>query len=84
MGRFKDENKPVFVSPYSIMVHNKNMLYVLLCPFTARCIKSVGLIEKGQVVNVDMVKTQKSGMLAYIIEGQAYHYSYFHVVDVGG
>lgn len=76
-----DDPRPIYIDPYSILVHSKKgVVRRLYCPFTVKVIKSVGNYEVGQLLSVEMVKSDPDGWLIYFIDGEAYWYGRFCVV----
>lgn len=58
-----------------------SILKLLVCPFKVAVIHDVGMLKKGRKVMVDEVKITHDLKTVYIINGMAYFYYYFDILD---
>jgi|TARA_R110002020_G_scaffold103640_3_gene242856 hypothetical protein len=59
----------------------KNRLVVLKCPFKVMAKVSVGRINKSEIVEVDEIKVTMRLITVYVIEGQAYFFYHFDILN---
>lgn len=68
-------------SPREIyVITHYNILKRLFCPFPVLVLKDIGKLKIGQTVLVDEVKVTHELKTVYIIQNQAYYYSYFNIL----
>jgi len=68
-------------SPREIyVITHYNSLKRLFCPFSVLVLKDIGNLKIGQTVLVDEVKVTHELKTVYIIQNQAYFYSYFNIL----
>jgi len=64
-----------------LIVTYNNLLKLLFCPFKVNVIHHVGDLKRGQKVWVDEVKVTKDLQTVYIINGDAYYYHHFDIIN---
>lgn len=68
-------------SPREIyVITHYNTLKRLFCPFPVSVLKDIGNLKSGQIVLVYEVKVTHELKTVYIIQNQAYFYSYFNIL----
>lgn len=68
-------------SPQEIyVVTHYNTLKRLFCPFSVNVLQDIGNLKSGQTVLVYEVKVTHELKTVYIIQNQAYYYSYFNIL----
>jgi len=63
------------------IVTMQNLLKLIYCPFRAKVLYSVGLLRKGQIVWVSEVKVTTKLKTVFVVEGSAYYYSHFDIIN---
>jgi len=72
----------IYIDPYSLLVATSDKRIIrIYCPFTVQAKRDIGEIRSGEEVLVDMVKSDPDGWLIYIIQGKAYWYGNFQVIE---
>ena len=75
------DKKPIYIDPYSLLVQKADgMIVRFYCPFTVVAGRDVGSIRKGDMVQVDMVKSDPDGWLVYVIQGKGCWYGNFRIL----
>lgn len=70
-----------YCSPNTIMVVTwYNKLKEIYCPFPVVVKEKVGNLAIGQKAKVTSVKLSSNGVTVFIINDQAYYYSYFDIL----
>lgn len=70
-----------FCDPLSILVLDENgQLIRIYCPFPVVVLKPVGILDKGDIVDVQAVKLTPELMDVFIINGKAYYLYYFRIL----
>jgi hypothetical protein len=70
-----------YSSPYSVLVvTHEDKLIELKCPFKVEVVKSIKNFMVGQIKEVAQVKLATNNKLVYIIDDEAYFYSYFTII----
>lgn len=68
-------------SPQEIyVITHYNSLKRLFCPFSVKVLQDIGNLKRGQTVLVNEVKVTLELKTVFIINGQAYYYSYFDIL----
>ncbi len=71
-----------YSNPKTLLVVNENnRLQVLYCPFKVLVIVSVGILIKGEIVLVIEIKVTRDLIIVYIINGDAYYYYHFEILN---
>lgn len=71
----------IIIDPFSILVVNaKGELKRVYCPFLARCMIPRDELIKNQIYSVEMVKTELSEEIFFIIRGKIYSHHRFILV----
>jgi hypothetical protein len=52
----------------------------LFCPFSVKVLQEIGTLKTGQTVLVNEVKVTLELKTVFIIDNQAYYYSYFDIL----
>ena len=58
-----------------------NLLKILVCPFNVMVISDVGKLVNGQIVLVDEIKVTEELKTVFVIEGIAYYYHHFEILE---
>ena len=58
-----------------------NLLKLLLCPFKVIVLQDIGKLKADTIIWVDEVKVTIEVKTVFIIEGKAYYYFYFEILD---
>ncbi|MAL22154.1 MAG: hypothetical protein CMP05_11855 [Xanthomarina sp.] len=70
-----------YSSPYSILViKGRNKIIELQCPFEVELRHDIGVLIKGTVQSVEMVKLSTTMLTVFIIKGDAYYYYHFNIL----
>lgn len=70
-----------YASPYSIMVVTwQDRVMELRCPFRVQLKNDVGILTKGKIVEVEMVKLSTNLKTVFVIKGDAYYYYHFNIL----
>ena len=70
-----------YASPLSILVVTyQNKIIELKCPFRAELKNDIGILQKGKIELVEMVKISTSLITVFIIKGEAYYYYHFNIL----
>ena len=70
-----------YSSPNELWVISElHSLIKLECPFEVMVLNDIGSLKKWQIVNVIEVKVTVELKTVFIVEGQAYYYSYFEIL----
>lgn len=68
-------------SPREIyVITHYNSLKRLFCPFSVKVLQDIGNLKRGQTVLVNEVKVTLELKTVFIINNQAYYYSYFDIL----
>jgi hypothetical protein len=71
----------IIIDPFSILVVNaKGELKRVFCPFLARCMIPRDELIKNQIYSVEMVKTELTEEIFFIIRGKIYSHHRFVLV----
>lgn len=78
----KDRLEPkIIIDPFSLLVVNfKGELKRIYCPFLARCMIPINNLLEDEVYVIDMVKTETSEEIIFIIQGKSFLHSYFNIL----
>lgn len=70
-----------YSSPKELYVISyNNQLKILICPFKVSVIRNIGVLRKGQKVNVDSVKITLQLQTVFIIADIGYYYYHFEIL----
>lgn len=70
-----------YSSPQEIyVITHYNVLKRIFCPFQVLILQEIGELEKGQVALVTEVKVTLGIKTVFIINNEAYYYSYFDII----
>lgn len=58
-----------------------NLLKLLFCPFKVRVKHDIGGLKSNQIVWVDEIKITDKLTTVYVVQGQAYYYNHFEILD---
>lgn len=58
-----------------------NLLKLLLCPFKVLVLQDIGKLKADTIIWVEEVKVTIEVKTVFIIEGKAYYYFYFEILD---
>ncbi len=58
-----------------------NLLKLLLCPFKVIVLQDIGKLKADTIIWVEEVKVTIEVKTVFIIEGKAYYYFYFEILD---
>lgn len=58
-----------------------NLLKHLFCPFKVVVLHHIGDLKKGEKVWVDSIKVTAKLKTVYIVQGRAYYYYHFEILD---
>jgi hypothetical protein len=71
----------IIIDPFSILVVNfKGELKRIYCPFLARCRIPINNLLPNEVYIIDMVKTDLSEEIIFIIQGKPFLHSFFNIL----
>ncbi len=78
----EDKLEPrIIIDPFSLLVVNsKGELKRIYCPFLARCMIPIKNLLLNEAYAIDMVKTEMSEEIIFIIQGKPYLHSYFNIL----
>jgi len=62
------------------VITHYNTLKRLFCPFSVKVLQDIGTLKTGQTVLVNKVKITLELRTVFIIQNQAYYYSYFDIL----
>lgn len=62
------------------VITHYNVLIRLFCPIKVQVLQDIGTLKKNQIVFVDEVKITLEIKTVFIIDNQAYYYSYFDIL----
>lgn len=70
-----------YSSPQEIyVITHYNVLKRIFCPFQVLILQEIGELQKGQVALVTEVKVTLGIKTVFIINNEAYYYSYFDII----
>ncbi|WP_369013380.1 hypothetical protein [Flavobacterium anhuiense] len=70
-----------YSSPQEIyVITHYNVLKRIFCPFQVLILQEIGELQKGQVAFVTEVKVTLGIKTVFIINNEAYYYSYFDII----
>jgi hypothetical protein len=70
-----------FASPYSILVVTwQNKIVELHVPFKVQLKNDVGVLTRGQIVEVELVKLSTALITVFVINDNAYYYYHFNIL----
>ena len=71
-----------YSSPTTLLIVTwNNLLKQLFCPFKVRVRYSIGPLKEGEKVWVDNVKVTIKLTTVFIVQGGAYYYYHFEILD---
>lgn len=71
----------IIIDPFSLLVVNsKGELKRIYCPFLARCMIPINNLLQNEAYVIDMVKTDLSEEIIFIIQGRQYLHSCFNIL----
>lgn len=71
----------IVIDPFSLLVVNsQGELKRIYCPFLARCMIPIKNLLQYEAYVIDMVKTETSEEIIFIIQGKPYLHSYFNIL----
>lgn len=71
----------IVIDPFSLLVVNsQGELKRIYCPFLARCMIPISNLLQYEAYIIDMVKTETSEEIIFIIQGKPYLHSYFNIL----
>ena len=70
-----------YSSPLSILVVNyQNKIMELQCPFRVEVKNDIGILIRGRIEQVELVKISTALKTVFIIKGEAYYYYHFNIL----
>ena len=71
----------IVIDPFSLLVVNsKGELKRIYCQFLARCMIPINNLLQNEAYVIDMVKTEMSEEIIFIIQGKPYLHSCFNIL----
>ena len=71
----------IVIDPFSLLVVNsKGELKRIYCPFLARCMIPINNLLQNEAYVIDMVKTDLSEEIIFIIQGRPFLHSFFNIL----
>ena len=71
----------IIIDPFSLLVVNsRGELKRIYCPFLARCMIPVNNLLVNEAYVIDMVKTDLSEEIIFIIQGKPFLHSFFNIL----
>lgn len=71
-----------YSSPTTLLIVTwNNLLKELFCPFQVKVRHPIGTLKKGEKVWVDNVKVTIKLTTVFIVQGRAYYYYHFEIID---
>jgi len=71
----------LIIDPFSLLVVNsKGELKRIHCPFLARCMIPIKKLLANEAYVIDMVKTDLSEEIVFIIQGRPFLHSFFNIL----
>jgi hypothetical protein len=71
----------LIIDPFSLLVVNsKGELKRIHCPFLARCMIPIKNLLINEAYVIDMVKTDLSEEIVFIIQGRPFLHSFFNIL----
>ena len=71
----------LIIDPFSLLVVNsKGELKRIHCPFLARCMIPIKNLLTNEAYVIDMVKTDLSEEIVFIIQGRPFLHSFFNIL----
>ena len=71
----------IVIDPFSLLVVNsKGELKRIYCPFLARCMLPIKNLLANEAYVIDMVKTDLSEEIVFIIQGRPFLHSFFNIL----
>ena len=71
----------LIIDPFSLLVVNsKGELKRIHCPFLARCMIPINHLLQNEAYVIDMVKTDLSEEIVFIIQGRPFLHSFFNIL----
>jgi len=71
----------LIIDPFSLLVVNsKGELKRIHCPFLARCMIPIKNLLANEAYVIDMVKTDLSEEIVFIIQGRPFLHSFFNIL----
>ena len=70
-----------FASPFSILIVTyQDKIMELKCPFRVKLKNDVGILTKGKVEQVELVKISTNLLTVFIVDENAYFFYHFHIL----
>ena len=71
----------IIIDPFSLLVVNSmGELKRIYCPFLARCMIPVNNLKLNESYVIDMVKTDLSKEIIFIIQGKPFFHNFFNIL----
>jgi hypothetical protein len=71
-----------YSSPKELLIVTwNNLLKRLFCPFNVLVRHDIGELKRGEIVWVQGIKVTNKLITVYIINGRAYYYYHFEIID---